>query len=197
MLESYILENPWLSVLIWSALYISDYYVTIYTAALYKRGANAHIIFEGSLELTPYYQRDVDGLRRFSPRFVGALIYSNMLLILVWFLAVSYLHVPEAFSFCVGVLFLREAAVHLRHFRNIAVFKHALESGNISGKISYPRWVSLDLSAVEFISFGILCLLLFFLSGIWFFLGGGVANVFTGLRHRSWSRKARREREDQ
>ena len=73
------LDRLWPGLIAWTVLYISDYSLTIMCARLYQAGANQKMAFEGSYEITPYYQRDINSLRRLSPRFFAALLLS-----LVW-----------------------------------------------------------------------------------------------------------------
>src|SRR5215831_17875565 len=75
------LETWWLGPLVWVVLYVSDYSLTIASARLYR--AQDKIVLEGSYEITPMFQADVDALRRVSPRFVIILIVSTVYLCLV------------------------------------------------------------------------------------------------------------------
>ena len=109
------LTNPWFALAAWLLSYAADYYLTIYSARLYRESAQAFITFEGSFELTPYYQKDIDALRRVSPRFLLAVVWSVLLLELMWYFSVVVLKVPELFQVLLGGLVLREAAVLLRH----------------------------------------------------------------------------------
>ena len=64
------LFDSWIpGVVLWALLYISDYACTIASAGAYRAGVSEYIEFEGSFELTPYYQADVNALRHFSRRF--------------------------------------------------------------------------------------------------------------------------------
>ena len=72
------LQNLWPWLAIWVVLYISDYTLTLTCARLYQRGVRDKIAFEGSFEITPYYQRDIDSLRLISPRFILALLASSV-----------------------------------------------------------------------------------------------------------------------
>ena len=69
------LESTWLGPAAWAALYVSDYFLTVACARLY--GAQSTIAFEGSYEITPFFQADVNALRRISRRFVIALVAST------------------------------------------------------------------------------------------------------------------------
>src|SRR5262245_11432791 len=129
------LTNPWFALAAWLLTYAADYYLTVYSARLYRQSAQAHITFEGSFELTPYYQGDIDALRRVSWRFILALVWSVLLLELIWYLSVAVVKVPEMFQFLLGGLLLREAAVLVRHVRNIALFRAVRGGQGLQGQL--------------------------------------------------------------
>ena len=60
----------------------------------------------------------------------------------------------------------------------------------LRGRIEYPRWLSLRLSAVEILGFAVLFLVAFLISGSWFFIGGAISCLLTGVKHRDWAAKA-------
>ena len=70
------LDYLWLGPMVWAVLYISDYYLTLTCARLYQAGAREKMAFEGSYEITPFYQTEIDALRRVSPRFILILVIS-------------------------------------------------------------------------------------------------------------------------
>ena len=90
-------QHTWIGIPVWALLYISDYTLTLICARMYQNGVRDKIAFEGSYELTPYFQRDIDSLRVISPRFVVALATTSILLIIVWWLA--QLSTPAIFLF--------------------------------------------------------------------------------------------------
>jgi hypothetical protein len=59
VIESYMLNHPWLVILIWIVLYTGDHYLTIIGARLHRK--QNIFEFEGSYELTPECQSDIDG----------------------------------------------------------------------------------------------------------------------------------------
>jgi hypothetical protein len=189
------LDNPWFALAAWLLSYVADYYLTLYSARLYQAGARDHFTFEGSLELTPYFQADIDGLRRLSPRFMLALLSSVLALELVWYLSMVVLHLPAFFEFLLGGLVLREAAVIMRHARNIALFRAALSGRGLAagqgleGQIHYGRRLSLRLSAIDMFSFTALFGLLAVITGSWALAGGGFACAVTALQHLRRARK--------
>ena len=165
----------------------------MHTARLYQARAREHFSFGGSLELTPYYQADVDRLRRWSPRFWLALALSTALMGLVWVLSVVVLRLPAFFTFLAGGLLLRQAAVHMRHARNYILFRAVRETGAVSGQISYARPLVLHLSAAEFAAYGALFLGLAVVTSSWFLFGGAFACGVTGWQHLRLARAAQRQ----
>jgi hypothetical protein len=67
MFEHFFEDQWWPGLLLWAAVYSSDYAATILSARLYRAKAKEHLVFEGSYEVTPYFQKDVDSLRWVSP----------------------------------------------------------------------------------------------------------------------------------
>ncbi len=192
MLEQLFIDNVWLAILAWCVVYISDYALTIYTARLYRRGAHEHIAIAGSLELTPYYQQDVDALRLVSSRFILALVLYSAFIGIEWLAMVRWVRLPQLFSFLMGALILLELAVHSRHLRNVATFRLAAAPNAIQGTITYSRPFTLKMSAADVATCGALYLALMLLVGGWFFFGGALACFATGVRHWRWARKATR-----
>ena len=89
-------QNFWAGLSLWILLFISDYTLTLVCARLYQKGVRDKIVFEGSYEITAYFQRDIDSLRIVSPRFIAALALNSTLLFIIWWLAppvVSQLYV--------------------------------------------------------------------------------------------------------
>lgn len=191
MLENLLVDNLWISMVIWAILFVSDYYLTIYGAILYQTYAKQYLVFEGSYELTPYYQSDINALRRISPRFLLMLGLSIVALIILWILSVTFLQMPWLFSFVLGALILSEVVVHIRHIRNIYLFRQTSEANSgLKGHIEYSRRVILKSSALEMTSYSVLFLLSFLIGGSWFFLGGAVRCLFLALKHLRLARKS-------
>lgn len=176
-----------LVILLWVIVYAMDYFLTIIGARLYRSGAQDHVVFQGSYELTPVFREDVDALRLVSPRFLRYLGSSVVLILLVWLLDIQFLGQYIFFSALVGALFLREAPIYVRHIRNIALFVLLRNDDSVSGRIEYSRWVTLKISAIELFSFAGFYLLLFLLDRSWFFLGGAAGSLVTGVQHLTMS----------
>ena len=178
-------------IILWAITYILDYYLTILGARLYKDGANRHIVFEGSYELTPAFKEDVDSLLLVSPTFVRNLVLSCGTIFVVWLVDVEFRDGYYIFAGLVGALFLREAAIYVRHIRNIAMFLFARGEDSVRGRIEYRKWFTLRISATELFTFAIFYYLLYQLDRSWFFLGGAIACLVTGIQHWVYASRAR------
>jgi hypothetical protein len=143
-------------------------------------------VFEGSYELTPYFQRDIDSLRIVSLRFIGALVLNSTLLFIAWWVAPPA--VSHLYFFLLGALILTQLAIHIRHFRNLFIFRAAATDA-VRGRIEYGRPVSLGGSSVEMLAFCGMFLVLFVFTQSWFVLGGCVACLGLGAKHWRLARK--------
>ncbi len=189
MIRDLLTDTPWPLLLIWGLAYLADYYATIYIARLMRGRLQEYIHFEGSLELTPIFQKDVDALRWFSPTFLQRWLISFPLLILIWWLPTTYLDMPEIFYVVIGGLLLRTAVILLRHSRNFALAYLCRTVGSLRGRLEYSRWLTLRLSAVELFGFGAFFGLTAIAMESWFFLGGALVCALTGYKHWTYSRK--------
>lgn len=166
--------------LLWTFLYISDYVMTIASARKYR--TNPHISIEGSYELTPQFEKDVDALRPLSKRHVLMLILTNLLLIIFWLL-LSLLGYTPGFAFVLGMLVLLEVGVHLRHFRTYHLLALHEAKGGLDGTLHYRRWLLFNVSAFEFFCLSIVFLMTALLTYSLFFAGGALACLSLAINH--------------
>ena len=196
MLLDLFFASPWPGVLLWAALFTSDLLFTMACARLYQDGGREHIMFEGSFEITPYHQKDVDRLRRFSPRFLLAMAATCSLQALLWWLTVGLamsdlgVFMPDGYLFGLGAMVLIQLTVHVRHLRNYVLFRAVAAGDGISGRIEYRRPIMLRLSSVELLAFAVAYAVIFAFTESWFVLGGVVACGALSFNHRMLSRKA-------
>jgi hypothetical protein len=179
-------QHDWIGIPLWALLYISDYALTLICARMYLNGVRDKIAFEGSYELTPYFQRDIDSLRVVSPKFIAALAILSILLITVWWLA--QLLTPALFLFAVGACICSQLCIHIRHVRNFFMFK-AASTDAVRGRIEYSRPLSLRVSSIEMLSFSVLFLILYFCTGSWFILGGVMSLLAIAAKHSKLARE--------
>jgi hypothetical protein len=174
-------DGPWLSIALWALLYVSDYAFTIACARMYYAGVRDILVFEGSFELTPFFQKDVDALRTISPRFLLALLWGSAMLTLLWWLSRDFW--PAAYSFALGALVLVQVAVHVRHVRTFVLFRKTLAGHGVRGRVEYSRPLMLQLSALELACFAVVYLAGFLATWSPFLLGGVAGCLVNGGKH--------------
>lgn len=191
ILDITFMNSVWTVILFWIVVYLSDYYLTLLGARIYTNTGKNHINFEGSYELTPIFQDDIDALRLISPTFLRFLLGSAGLILLSWIVDVQLFNDHYLYVLLLGILFLREVPIFIRHIRNIATFYLISQSADALGRIQYPRWITLQISATEFFIFGILFLLMYVPDASWFFIGGALGCIATAVLHYRLSFDAR------
>jgi hypothetical protein len=184
---SFFFTSVWPGLTVWVLLYISDYALTIACARLYRGGVSEKLAFEGSYEITPFFQRDINSLRRISPRFLVMLFVTTFLMATVWYL--SEQSTPELYVFLSGSMILLELTVHTRHLRNLFMFRAMGKSDCVRGRIEYSRPFILQMSSDELFIFSAFFLLLFVFTQSWFVLGGAMSCFSTAIKHRRLAQK--------
>ena len=190
MLDSVFINHVWIATGVWALLYCSDYALTLACARMYRAGVDKHLVFK-HLELTPYYQKDIAELRVFSPRFVLMLGLTSGIIWLTgslqgwlggsWPLPPNW--AQNFYRFLLGGLLLMEAAVHVRHVRNVGLFLYARDSRGIQGRLVYSPWLSYRSSAIELFGFAAVFLMSFLVTSSWFFAGGAFKCIVEGAKH--------------
>jgi hypothetical protein len=183
------LDYVWLGPVVWVVLYISDYSFTLTCARLYQAGAREKMAFEGSYEITPFYQKEVDALRRVSPRFILILVIGVIYLYLV--AQTTARTSPNFFSFILGAFILVQLAIHIRHVRNYVLFQ-AMLTDAVRGRLEYSRPVLLMASSTELFTFAAMFAVMAIFTANPFALGGAVGSAWVGTQHRHLASKARR-----
>ena len=179
-------QHAWIGIPVWALLYVSDYTMTIVCARMYLNGVRNKIAFEGSYELTPYFQRDIDSLRVISPRFVLALLITSIILLVIWQSLQTL--APQVFDFLLGAFISSQLSIHIRHIRNFFLFR-AASTDAVRGRIEYSRPLSLQVSSIEMLSFAGMFLVLFAFTGSWFILGGAMSSRSISAKHSKLARK--------
>lgn len=181
--------SPWYGLILWIILYISDYYLTIYCARGFRE--IGHFQFEGSMELTPLFQNDVNNLRPVSRRHILMLILSSLVILIVWWITRLSIYMQWTYSLYLGMFILVEVAVHFRHLRNAAIIREIRKNGGVEGQIFYKQWFSYRSSAHELYITAIFFLVIAILSYSLFFLGGAIICYATGLKHARLAKKTK------
>lgn len=183
---NFLFDSPWPGLTIWALLFAGDYALTLTCARLRRRPGAEKLRVEGSFELTPYFQKDIDSLRTISPRFVLVLLLNLTLLTLIWFLGRET--GPQLYEFCLGGLILLQLTIHMRHLQNLITYR-AMATNEVTGCIEYSRGLILRISAYQVFAFAGLYLILFAITERWFLLGGTVSCASVGVKHLRLSRK--------
>jgi hypothetical protein len=188
-MEYWLATSPWLGAILWIILYISDYYLTIYSARGMKE--IGHFRHEGSFELTPQYQQDIDTLKPVSKRHLILLVVYTLIIFLLWWLCADVIEIPLIFTLYLGMFLLLEVAVHFRHLRNVFLIREVRKNGGVDGEVTYRKWFSYKLSAFELYLFSALYLIVTLVTYSPFFLGGAIMCFGTGIKHSRLSKKAK------
>jgi len=189
-MEFWLSTSPIPGVILWIILYISDYYLTIYSARGFREVG--HFQFEGSFELTPQFQKDINALKPVSKRHVILLFLYSLLIVFIWWFTKRLLFFPWTYLLYLGMFLLLEVAVHLRHLRNVSLIREIRKGGGVEGQISYKKWFSYRISASEFYLYSVLFLLFAVLTYSPFFLGGAIMCFGTGFKHNRLAKKAKK-----
>ena len=180
-MEYWLALSPWPGVILWVILYVSDYYLTIYSARGFRE--TGHFQFEDSFELTPHYQNDINALKPVSKLHLTLLVIYSLLILFLWWFTQRLPFFPWTYLLYLGMFLLLEVAVHFRHFRNVFLIREIRRDGGVDGHISYRKWFSYRISALELYTFSILFLVISLLHSSPFFLGGAIMCAGTGFKH--------------
>ncbi|OGO16906.1 MAG: hypothetical protein A2Z14_01945 [Chloroflexi bacterium RBG_16_48_8] len=181
-----LIDKVWISIVLCLVLSIMEHYLGLYEVYLYYNHVNAYMIFEGRCD---GYERFIEpGNRKWIPStsFMVVLAILSLGIYAGWFALVKQFGRPEIFSFLVGGIILYRATRSLIHFRMISFFRFAQDPGEIQGKVKYSRRLTFTLPYLDLYGFTLLYLLLFFIQGSWFLLGGILTCFIAARRHRDW-----------
>jgi hypothetical protein len=89
-----------------------------------------------------------------------------------------------------GAMVSVELAVHIRHFRNLFLFRAISGSDAAKGRIQYSRTLSLRMSATELYGFAALFLVISVFTQNWFTVGGTMSCFVTATKHLRLAQKA-------
>ena len=187
-IANFFYASPWPGMIAWALLYMLDYSLTLVGARL-NRTVTDKVSREGSYELTPAFQRDVDALRPVSPKFVAILVAVCVVLWALWKMG-NEVEVPQIYPVVLGILILIQVPLQMRHLANIHTFRLMRAPGAVQGHIEYSRWFTLRLSAFHLGLFAALFAVFAVFLQSWFFAGGALKCAATMTKHWQLARKA-------
>ena len=177
----------------WVVVYCLDYIQTIRGARLYAEIGSQHMTFEGSYELNPVFQKDIDRLRWVSPRFVALLVGTSILFGAYWWVCSQIVFMEPYLVLC-GAFLLLEAVVNMQHVRNIATFRYMQANPqHVAGRIEYKREFLYWNRALEFGLFALLFGILFAFTASWVVAGGALASLIVAGRMLMMRRRVARQ----
>jgi archaellum biogenesis protein FlaJ (TadC family) len=179
MLIDTIVANPWLVALSWGMLSLFDFSATMVYSKAYRDFLSENIKYEGGMELNPVFEQDVRQLRWFSPR------YFTLMLLVAFLIAFVGSWMPRlSFELLAGTALLLVFVVDLRHIENLStVWFMRSDPDSFKGKVEQSYALSQRRVAVATFNIGLLYLVIHFLVGRVFFLGGAVICVLFAVRH--------------
>ena len=175
--------------ILWMILYTSDYYLTLYSARGFREIGCFQ--FDGSFELTPQYQKDIDHLRPISRLHIILLFTYSLLILIIWWITRLSIALEWTYPLYLGMFLLLEVAVHLRHMRNVALIREIKKNGGVEGQITYKKWFSYRISALELCIHASLFLIIALLTYSLFFLGGAIMCYGTAFKHSRLAKKVK------
>ncbi len=189
-MEAWLTSTPYPGMILWIVLYISDYYMTLSSAKGFQEIGHFH--FEGSFELTPQFQEDINKQRKISRRHILFLVVYTLVILFAWWLFAKTFKAEWLYSIYLGTLILMEVAVHQRHFRNVSMVNAIKKEGGVEGEITYQKKLSYRVSANEFQVFAGLFFIVAVITYSPFFLGGAISCFGIGVRHNIYAGRAAR-----
>lgn len=191
----WLILTPWAGALLWLALAFADYYLTLLGAELYHSGVSEHIDYSGSYELNPLFQKEIDNRTKLSPKFILRSSYVAALLYALWYLTYYFPAFAEGirvYTILLGAVVLSRVVVIGAHLNNILLFRTMNEKGGLVGKITYARRLQYRVWQHRWGLNGGLFLLIFALTGEYFFLGGAALCFLYILQFGFWAKKAQK-----
>jgi hypothetical protein len=185
MLIDILVGNPWLVALLWGVLSIFDFSATMLYSKAYREFLSVNITYEGGMEMNPAFEKDVQQLRWFSPRYLVSMLTVALLIVLAgWVFPTLW------FEVLAGAAILLVLITDLRHIENLStVWFMKSDPDSFKGKIQQSYALSQRRIAVGTFNIGVLYVIVYFLVGRVFFLGGALICVLFALRHFLLSRR--------
>lgn len=179
MLIDILVGNPWLVALLWGLLSIFDFSATMLYSKAYREFLSVNITYEGGMEMNPAFEKDVQQLRWFSPRYLVSMLTVALLIVLAgWVFPTLW------FEVLAGAALMLVLITDLRHIENLStVWFMKSDPDSFKGKIQQSYALSQRRIAVGTFNIGMLYLIVYFLVGRVFFLGGALICVLFALRH--------------
>ena len=196
MIDRVLFDWAPLAILAVVAAFFADYLLT-HAGARASQGVRERWSVEGSYELNPTWERQIDsgqlfGVRVFIvPALLGAVLALARLIAWPW----DEFTDPAFFGFAVGSIALLQAPILLVHGANLQTFTDLAVPSAAEGGVRYSRWFAYRSTAGHLARFGVLWIVLWVPSQQAFFLGGALSCVVFARRLARLCQAARRSAE--
>lgn len=180
LIDSSFFFKPTTMALVWVIIYSSDWLMNYWGAKLYFRQVKKYCIFEHGYNLKHITIEELGKPGRILLRCFSELFLSTFTLWLMLYTCRLYSG-WRFYELICGYFILMEACVHFRHIRCVTVFSLMKPDCGFYGSIAVPKWMSLRNAFIEFATFGIGFLLVFFFDSSNYFVLGGILACFTAV----------------
>ena len=186
MLERLFLSSPWVAAALTIITYALHYYLSIYETRLYLTGVDWFVIYEGFYDPPPGYEEVVARRRPISKRLIWVSLVLVVATVAVWWVSLLQLQRPEIVMVFMGGWLLLMGMLIIRDLSRIALFRYMRSTGGAKGTLRYSERLSYLTGAVDYQAYAAFYLILFFVAGDPFFLGGAFMCFVAGRRRRDW-----------
>lgn len=193
LIKSSFFFKPTTMALVWVIIYSSDWFMNYWGAKLYFQQVKNFCIFENGYNLKHMTIQEMKRPGKMLLRYLSELFLSTFTLWLLLYTCRIYSG-WRFYELICGYFILMEACIHFRHIRCVTIFSLMKPSCGFYGSIAVPKWISLRNAFIEFATFGIGFLLIFFFDSSNYFVLGGVLACFTALLYNfSFSERERKQ----
>jgi len=192
IIDSSFLFRPSTMAFIWILIYSSDWIMNYWGTKIYHDQVKKFCIFEHGYNVKQITEEELASPGHLFLRYLSELLLTTVAIWLLLYVCKLYVSLQFYEFFC-GFFILSEACVHFRHIRNVTLFSLIKPEVGFYGSIAVPRWMSLRIAFIEFGTFALGYLIVFFFDPqSYFVLGGVVAALFALLYNFSLSEKLKR-----
>ena len=195
MIDRVLFDWAPLAIAVVVAAFFADYLLT-HVGARASQKVRDRWSVEGSYEMNPTWEAQIDSGRLFGWRVVAVPALLAVLLSIVRLLAESGTGLwldPAYFGFAIGVMLLLQGPVLMVHGANLQTFRALADPTAVEGGTRFRRWFVHRQGAVYLWQFAILWAVLWLPSQQAFFLGGVVSCGLFGRRLAQLGEVAREE----
>jgi hypothetical protein len=190
MLDQTVIDWGVLVAVIVAAMFVLDLSLTVLGARASERIRDRWSV-EGSYELNPRWQSQIDAGRLVSPRLVLVAVAIPVLLIIERQLLLVAELDTTFFAAGIGAFLLVQAPTIMTHLGNLTTVRDLADLTAVEGRIRLSRWFVYRQSAWHYARFSALWLLLWAGSQQAFFLGGAFSCAVIATQHRHLGSLAR------